>query len=142
MTETITLNTLGPHSPEYTSEVGRAMAECMRVLNYATRSSAEEAFRYPADVYELLGSLYTATERMPQLFRQLSQWLVRQAQAGRLGVDGDGSQDAAARQVELGQLWLGSAIAAALDLTRTLQSAQESIARLHALPEADEGGGR
>lgn len=142
MTETITLSTLGPHTPEYTSEVGQALAECVRVLNYATRSPADEAFRYPADVYELLGSLYTATERMPQLFRQLGEWLARQDQGGRLGVDGGRSKDAVARQVELGRIWLGSAATAALDLTRTLQSAQNSIAQLHGLPEADEGGGQ
>ncbi len=141
MNEAITLSTLGPHSPEYTARVGNALAECVRVLNYATRPPASEALEYPGDVYQLLGSLYTATERMPQLFRQLDEWLGRQEQAGRVGVDG-GSRDAAVRQVELGQIWLRSAAAAALDLTRTLQSAQNSIAHLHGLPEADEGGGQ
>ena len=43
MSETITLSTLGPHSPDYTREVAWAMAECVLVLNYAAGSGAETA---------------------------------------------------------------------------------------------------
>jgi len=82
VSETVTLSTLGPHSPEYTVTVADALAECVRVLNHATRS--DDAIGYPGAVYQVLGALYTATGRLPQLLSQLSGWLERETEAGRL----------------------------------------------------------
>jgi hypothetical protein len=139
MSETITLSTLGPHSPAYTREVASAMAECVRVLNYASGSGAQTAIVYPAAVYDVLGSLYTATARMPQLLSQLIIWLERAAEAGRLADDRhrdpgaavSGAQAAAARA----EVALGS-------LTAALEAAQQEIAFLSAADGREDAGGR
>jgi hypothetical protein len=138
MSETITLSTLGPHSLDYTREVASAMAECVRVLNYATGSGAETAIVYPATSYDVLGALYTATARMPQLLSQLMSWLERTAGAGRLADDRHhdsaaavaGAQQAAAR-----------AVAALATVTAALEAAQQNIAFLRVGRE-DAGDGR
>ena len=81
---TITLRTEGPHSPEYTQEVGNALAECVRVLNYATNGMPGGGLECPGDVYTLLGALYTATGRLSQLLAQIASFLVLQAANPRL----------------------------------------------------------
>lgn len=72
------LNPDGPHSPEYTRELGNALAEAVRCLNYATRDDAP-GLDYPADAYSLLGALYTATQRLPQLMQQVAAFLESQS---------------------------------------------------------------
>ena len=138
MSETITLSTLGPHSPDYTREVAWAMAECVRVLNYAAGSGVETAIVYPATVYEVLGALSTATARMPQLLSQLNTWLERAVEAGRLADDRHrdpaaavaGSREAAARA----KVALGS-------VTTALETAQQEIAFLRAADGLEDAGG-
>src|ERR1700733_5899148 len=77
----IDLNVDGPHSPERTKEVADLLAECVRYLNYATMSG--NGLTDPADVYYILGALYTGTERLPQLFGNLARLLAAQAATGR-----------------------------------------------------------
>src|SRR3974377_801000 len=129
MSETITLSTLGPHSPEYTREVAWAMAECVRVLNYAASSGAETAIVYPATVYEVLGALYTATARMPQLLTQLNAWLERAAEAGDLAAAGGESREAGSRA----KVALSSVITA-------LETAQQEIAYLRTADGRENAG--
>ncbi len=84
MTITITLRTDGPHSPEYTAEVADALAECVRVLNHATMRPAGEALAYPADADAVIASLSGAAGSLPQLLRQLGEWLLGELHADRL----------------------------------------------------------
>lgn len=42
---------------------------------------------YPGDVHKLLGDLYLATGRLPQLLDQVAAFLLAQAYRGRLGDD-------------------------------------------------------
>jgi hypothetical protein len=137
MSETITLSTLGPHSPDYTREVAWAMAECVRVLNYAAGSGVETAIVYPATVYEVLGALYTATARMPQLLSQLNTWLER-AEAGRLA--DDRHRDPAAA-VAGSQEAAGRAKVALRSVTAALETAQQEIAFLRAADRQEDAGG-
>jgi hypothetical protein len=83
---TIGLTTDGPHSPQYRAEVEDALAECARVLVYATREGAG-GLEYPADAYRLIGALYEAIGRVPQLLGQTGAFLSAQAAAGKLGDD-------------------------------------------------------
>ncbi len=136
MSETITLSTLGPHSPEYTREVAWGLAECVRVLNYATGSAEDAGIAYPATAYEVLGALYTATGRLPQLLSQLSGWLERAAEAGRLAEERHGDVVAA---VATAQEALECAAGHVGAVTSALQAAQNAIAGL-SMPDDDEGG--
>lgn len=70
----INLNPDGPHSPERTRELGSALAETVRCLNYATLRG-ESGLEHPADAHDLIGALKTAFERMPQLLDQTAIWL-------------------------------------------------------------------
>lgn len=132
MTLTLTLDTSGPHSPQYTAKVGYALGEAVRVLNYATGPDVSTGLRYPSDVYGLLGSLYAATGRMPQLSGQLGDWLAEQARAGAIGVDGDDRPGAAVAAVDQARASLNRASVLAHQLTASLQQAQEAIAGMHA----------
>lgn len=138
MSETITLNTLGPHSPEYTREVAWATAECIRVLNYATGSGAGTGIAYPATVYEVLGALYTATARMPQLLRQLVAWLDRASGAG--GLADDRRRDPAIA-VEGAREAIARALAGLGSVTAALEAAQQEIASLGASNGHGHNGG-
>jgi len=140
MGETITLSTTGPHSPEYTRQVAYGLAECVRVLNYATGSGADAGISYPAVAYDVLGFLYTATARMPQLLEQFGLWLQQSADAGVLA-EADPARHgevvvsvAAARQsLAEAAACLGGAATAAL------QDAQNAISGLYIPGPAEEG---
>jgi len=136
MSETITLSTLGPHSPDYTRKIAWSLAECVRVLNYATASGADTGIAYPATAYEVLGALYTATGRLPQLLSQLSGRLERATEAGRLAEDRHGDVIAAVATAQEALECAGGHIGA---VTSALQAAQNAIAGL-SMPDDDEGG--
>lgn len=87
MPDPIELHTAGPHSPDYTRQVAAALAEAVRVLNYATRDDAP-GLEQPSDVYDLLGNLRAAFEGVPQLLDQVTGWLQHASQADRLRADG------------------------------------------------------
>jgi uncharacterized protein YbjT (DUF2867 family) len=63
-------------------EVADQAAEAIRELNHQLRQGA---LQYAADVYEVVGSLKTASGRLPQLFGAMATWLEREQAAGRLG---------------------------------------------------------
>jgi len=77
----------GPHAAEHTAGAASLAAECIRFLNYATGSHADAGVEFPSTVYEITADLKLTAERMPQLFEQLSRWLVAELNAGRLGSD-------------------------------------------------------
>ena len=72
----IDLNPDGPHSPEHTAEVGDLFDQCSHCLTYATMAE-KHGLEYPADAYRLLGEIYSATARLPQLCGQLTAFLPR-----------------------------------------------------------------
>jgi len=81
---TVTLNTDGPCEPLYVLEVAEAVAEGVRVLNHLTRDHA--ALGGPSDADTLIRALASAVDRLPQLLDQVSGWLKREQEAGRIAV--------------------------------------------------------
>lgn len=65
------------------SEVAAAIAEDVRSLNYQTRAGVSE-LKYPSDIYDVVGELRTAAQRLPQLFGQMAMWLTAEHEAGRV----------------------------------------------------------
>jgi len=130
----VELRTDGPHSAEYTMQVAYALAEAARVLNYATMPGAS-GLDYPGDAYSLLGALYTAAERLPQLFAQLTAFLESQRDAGNLA--DDQGRDVIA-QLALAAFRLAKAHQAAATLTDELRAAQNAISGLY-VKEAGNG---
>jgi len=127
------LRTDGPHSPEYTREVGNLLAEAVRVLNYATLGDCP-GLEYPGDAYTLLGALYTATQGLPQLLGQVASFVTAQAAAGKLG-DTQGRSAVQVAGVNAACLALASQLAG--DLTGRLQAAQNAISGLYVKGEND-----
>jgi hypothetical protein len=123
----INLHVDGPHSPERTKEIADLLAECVRFLNYASMSG--NGLTDPADVYHVLGALYTGTQRFPQLSRQLTALLAVQKDSGSLA-DNEGRD--VGSQVAMAGYHLGEAHAHAGDLTTALQNAQQAISGLYA----------
>ena len=82
---------------------------------------------YPADVYRLLGEMYSATSRLPQICGQLTAFLAGQKDSGTLyeASGGDISERVAAAAYHL-----GLAHSAASALTRALQDTQGAISGL------------
>jgi hypothetical protein len=129
----VALRADGPHEPQYTAEVGNALAECVRVLNYATRDDAP-GLEYAGDVYTLLGHLYTAAERLPQLLGQLAAFLNAQAATGTLA-DNQGRDPAI--QADMAADELTDCADRLSALTRQLHRAQNDIAGLHVKEDGD-----
>jgi predicted metal-dependent HD superfamily phosphohydrolase len=122
----LNLHVDGPHSPERTKEIADLLAECVRFLNHATMSG--NGLDDPADVYYVLGALYTGTQRLPQLTRQITAVLTAQAATGTLGNNRD--SDPAVEVTEAGYDLLDASVAAET-LTTALQTAQQGIAGLY-----------
>ena len=118
------LNPDGPHSPEHTAEVGDLFDQCSRFLTYATMAE-KRGLEYPADAYRLLGEIYSATSRLPQLCGQLTAFLAAQRDSGRLyeARGGDIGEKVAAAAYHL-----GLAHGAASNLTKMLKAVQADIA--------------
>ena len=131
------LNPDGPHSPERTAEAAATLDACSRFLVYATMGTAP-GLDYPAEMYSLLGELYSATGRMQQLFGQLRVFLRAQAEAGNLG-------DRSGRDIHLSVSAACGALVEAghqsAALTSLLQEAQKEIAGLHGKPRAEQHRG-
>ncbi|MEV1003422.1 hypothetical protein [Nonomuraea sp. NPDC050202] len=104
---TVALSPDGPHSSDYTREVAQAVAEGIRVLNYATRDG-EDGLQWPSDVASVAGEIRAAAERLDQLTRQLGDYLAKQQSDGKLRVThgpykGHPEQAVAAAQASLDQ---------------------------------------
>jgi hypothetical protein len=59
----------------------------VRTLNYLTGAGGPVDLEYPADLYEVVGSLKVAAARLPQLFGQMAAWLESQHTAGQVAHD-------------------------------------------------------
>lgn len=115
----------GPHDPDYTRLVAETVAEAVRVLNHAT---SKGGLKYPADAYDLLGYLKTVAAGLPQMTRQMHQFLERGVQTGE--VYDDRGRDAA-NVVNVAYIdMVTKATDAAGELYRALDSAQQAIANL------------
>lgn len=117
----------GPHSPDYTRQIADQLAECVRVLNHATRG---DGLVNPGDAYELLGALARAAGGLPQLLGQVDQFLDTGAGSGRFYDvnDGDDAQVAVMATVP----YLGDASTAAEQLREALDSAQQAVTNIAA----------
>jgi hypothetical protein len=136
MSDCVEFHRDGPHSDDYTAEVARAVAEGVRVLNYATGSHAGRGLTGPQTVYTVAGCLGAAAAGLEQLLRQLSAFLEGQAAAGRLADDSGARPDqATARAGDL----LGLARGTAADLAGALSGVPNAVSGLY-LPDADAGG--
>jgi hypothetical protein len=124
----------GPHTPATTLEAADLFAEGIRYLNHATMPGAG-GLENPADAYSLLGALYTATGRLPQLLAQLTAFLDSQAGTGRLG---DDQCREVSDQVASASLYLGACHRCATELTAGLQAAQNAIAGLYVKDGGDD----
>jgi len=123
----IDLNPDGPHGPAHTTEAANLLAGCVRYLNYASMAGSG-GLEYPGDVYGLLGALYTATQRLPQLCDQLAAFLAAQVAAGCLA-DSQGRDPAI--QAGMAADLLREAATRIPALTAHLQRAQNDIAGLY-----------
>jgi hypothetical protein len=126
------LRTDGPHSPEYTREVGNVLAEAVKVLNYATMGDGIEC---PADVDSVISAVYVAAECMPQLFGQMAAFVTRQARSGNLADTKGGDPVVAAGMLAIA---LEQAAQHAVDLAGRLHVAQTTISWLSADEDGDD----
>jgi hypothetical protein len=132
VTDRVEFHRDGPHSDGYTAEVAGAVAEGVRVLNYATGSHAARGLTCPQTVYEVTGRLGVAAAGLGQLLRQLSASLEAQAAAGRLADDsGARPEHAVARAGG----HLDAARVAAADLAGALSGVQNAVSGLY-VPDA------
>ena len=86
LTSTLTARLHGPHHDEMTARAARLAAEAIRFLNYATMPGCG-GLTEPATVPAVAGELSVAVYRLPQLFRQLGDWLNEAMTAGQLAND-------------------------------------------------------
>ena len=67
------------------AEAATVAAEGVRSLNHATVSGT--GYEWPSDVGDVLNSLTTLAQRLPQALDQAGRWLEREHNAGRVGHD-------------------------------------------------------
>jgi hypothetical protein len=123
----------GPHGPERTAEVADLLDQCSRFLTYATMAG-KHGLAYPDDAYRLLGEVYSATGRFPQMCEQLAAFLGAQKSTGKL-YEARGRD--IADQVSRAANHLASAAVAADSLTKALQAVQADIAGLGVKDDPD-----
>jgi flavorubredoxin len=131
-TESITLSTRGPHSPEYSRQVANAAAEAVRVLNHATLNHAAEALRYPSDADAVIEALATMAARLPQLLEQIADWLSQQGADGRLAVTHGPYGGYPGEAVDDVRSWLSEAKECTAGLHYALDQARQTTAAISA----------
>lgn len=129
MADTVTLDVVGPRSPDYTARVARAFAECVQVLNHAT--AAPDGIGHAGVAQDVLGSLHQAMAGLPQLFGQLGRWLqgaretgVLAPAAGVAAADVAGAVAAVTEALDWAEIQIGT-------VTDSLYDAQRAILGLH-----------
>ncbi|MDL4772488.1 hypothetical protein [Actinomadura xylanilytica] len=137
MSGRIELRPDGPHSDDYTAEVARALAESVRVLNYATGSHAERGLQHPQTVYDVVGNLAASAAGLGQLLGQLAEFLTHQAAAGHLA-DTSGADPIVVTADAREQL--AAAHTAGSALSRALGLAQSAVSGLYVLDGDAESG--
>jgi hypothetical protein len=78
--------------PQSPAELAEQAAEAIRALNRTTFSPdpTPPGYVQPSDVAATVGALETLAQRLPQAFRQASQWLSDGDDDGRIGDDRHG----------------------------------------------------
>jgi hypothetical protein len=108
-------------------------AEAVRALNHATLTGAGELV-FPADVYQVTGTLAVLAARLPQALTQLAAFLQAEQDAGRVViVAGEHCGDPAAA-VSITRRHLDAAAAAAGRLQHALDAAQQALTWAAASP--------
>jgi hypothetical protein len=115
-----------------TIALARAAAEAIRGLNHATRHDA--GLGQPAVAYDILGALFLAASRLPQLLGQITGYLDRALAAGRLGHD---LGEDPAHAVNAAGIFLGDARGSADALAGDLDAAWQQLACVNGLPSHD-----
>ncbi|MEU2740704.1 hypothetical protein ABZ656_36520 [Streptomyces sp. NPDC007095] len=114
-----------PRKPRTAVELCDAAAEAVRDLNHATQSAKGE-LTYPGGAYEVVASLKLLTQRLPQSFDQLSDFLGRLAKTGAVTADYGTPDDDLAEA----RFALDSAATTAQSLTEHLARAHSALAPL------------
>jgi hypothetical protein len=127
------LNPDGPHSRRHTAEAAALFDACSRFLVYATMGGV--GLGYPSDAYRLLGEMYSAIGRLPQMCGQITAFLAAQKDSGHL-YEANGAE--VSERVAAAAYHLGRAQGAASDLTRELQDTQAAISGLGVREDTDD----
>ena len=135
----VTLNASAPPGPDYVLEVAQAFAECVRVMNHATRDHA--ALEYPHEGDQFLRYLESAVSRLPQLLDQIASWYEREAAEGNLKVASGDWEGVPGMAVVALRVWMDAARMGAEHLAADLGSAARVTTDLaSAGDEGDDGG--
>ena len=112
-----------------TVALARAAAEAIRGLNHATRCDA--GLGQPSAAYDVIGALSLAASRLGQLLTQITGYLDRSLQAGRLGHDlGEDPAEA----IGAAAVFLGGARTSAAALAGDLDAARQQLALINGRP--------
>jgi len=109
--------------------LARTTAEAIRGLNWLT--GCEAGLGQPSAAYDVIGALALAASRLHQALAQITGWLDRALEAGRLGHD-LGEDPATA--VEATAIFLGDARTSAAALASDLDAAQQQLAPVNGTP--------
>jgi hypothetical protein len=112
-----------------TVALARVAAEAVRGLNHATRCDAGPG--QPPAAYDVTGALSLAASRLGQLLTQITGYLDRSLQAGRLGHD---LGEDPAPDINGAGVFLGHARLSAAALAGDLSQAQEQLAYVNGCP--------
>jgi len=107
--------------------LARTAAEAIRGLNWLT--GCEAGLGQPSAAYDVIGAL--AASRLHQALAQITGWLDRALEAGRLGHD-LGEDPAGA--IDAAGIFLGDAGLSAAALAGDLDAAQQQLARINGTP--------
>ncbi|WP_327662375.1 MULTISPECIES: hypothetical protein [unclassified Streptomyces] len=108
-------------------------AEAIRGLNHATQLLKGE-LTYPSDAYEVVASLKSLTQRLPQSFDQLSTFMERLGKSGRVAADYGDAEEHVGEALSA----LASAQLIAETLTEHLDRAHSALSPLgYLVPDDD-----
>ena len=113
------------------SEAAQEAADAIRALNYATLPhEGAPGLEFPSDVYDVIGSLKNALQRMPQALQQCSLWLGEQHAAGKVGHDSAHSGGDAGADVRMTRHWMDAAGDVLAEVAKMLNDAHSASAHL------------
>lgn len=117
-------------TPAETRALADDASDAIRALNHATHPADRcPGLQHPADAYDLLATLHELATRLPQLFAQISAFLLRQLQDDVITIDGGEHADDPLAAIGTATHQLSCpATEAAQRLARALKDAQEAIA--------------
>ncbi len=130
-------------TPENVRGAAHTAAEAIRYMNHATIFAGSGGLKYPSDVDAVLVSLESLGERLPQLVKQLGDWLIAECRAGRVRVTSAPpahSPSIEARAVSMVRQYLTEADGHAGGWSTSVHDARQITAALAGVPgEGKEG---